>query len=149
MKSILMQVFVSLMICIFSACCPPIDHDDPPYPTDARGWGEYQRNGATILGNFVLKEGESTSNGKVVVKVIGVKPGDSCASIGTQARVATVRLQFLRASDEAVICEDAFPDHGTLSFRATKCGKALDDFGLTGVGVSGINLKDKWAHFRL
>lgn len=149
MKSIATHLFVGLTVCFLSACCPPLDHDDPPYPTDARGWGEYQRNGATLLGNFVLKEGESTSDGKVVVKVIGVKPGDSCASIGTQARLASVRLQFLHALDQSVICEDAFPDHGTLSFRATHCGRALDEFGLTVVGVSGINLRDKWAHFVL
>lgn len=149
MKSIATHLFVGLVGCFLSACCPPLEHNDPPYPSDARGWGEYQRSGATVLGNFVLKEGESTTNGKVVVKVIAVKPGDSCAEIGTQARQATVRLQFLRPTDQSVICEDDFPDHGTVGFGATHCGTALDVFGLSVVGVKGINLKDQWAHFVL
>jgi hypothetical protein len=140
---------VVLTLFFLRGCCPPLDHDDPLRPTDARGWGEYQRNGATILGNFVLKEGESASNGKVVVKVIAVKPGDSCAEPGTQSRQATVRLQFVRYSDQSVMCEDIFPEHGTVGFGATHCGKSLDDFGLTVVGVKGINIRDRWAYFVL
>ena len=43
--------------------------------------------------------------------------------------------------DQAILCEDVFPEKGTLHLGATHCGSVLDSFGLTVVGIKGINLK--------
>lgn len=63
-------------------CCIKKAHDEPAYPGKVRGWITGS-NEEGLRGEFVLREGETTNNGKVQVKVVEIKPGDECAEPDT------------------------------------------------------------------
>ena len=118
---------------------------EPPYPHNLVGWKYREEDGVGILGEFVLKKGESTNNGEVEIKVVELIPAEPCADLGTALAHKRVKLQFIRMADKKVVCEDTIPD----TFGGNSCGSALDEFWINGIGMRGINMKEQWVHFML
>jgi len=81
-------------------------------------------------------------------KVIDLIPPDPCAEGGSFQHQARVTIQFIRVADQKVLCEETFPEHGYLSV-SSRCGDNLSGYGIPGVGVNDINLKEGWAFIGL
>lgn len=96
-----------------------------------------------MLGSFVLRKDEITDNGQVQVQVIELIPGEPCVDAGTLASHPKVKLRFVRSSDQALLCTATYAENegATLS---RDCGNVLSEFGILGIGIRAINLKDGW-----
>jgi hypothetical protein len=135
----LLLIFTFCLVSSFSGCYPGGD-SDPTYPQSVEGWKYHKTNGIPFIGEFVLKLGESTDNGKIRVKLIDIIKDD--ALIGTG--IPRARLQFTRVSDNKIVCENAIPlGSGSL------CDSKLSEFDISGVDMQSINTKDRWAYFAL
>ena len=123
-------------------CCGR-QHTDPPYPQDVYGWRDYKEGTNKLRGCFVLKEGASTDNGKVKITVLKILAPECTGDAGDFSARARVTLQFCSFTDQKVLCEETFPESGGLQIHIP------DEFGISGVGVRGINLREAWVFFIL
>ena len=130
---------------LFAGCCfrRASNGNDPPFPQNLVGWKYREANDVGIVGEFVLKRGESTNNGELEIKVVDLIPADPCAENGTALAIDNVKLGFIRMSDKKVVCEDTYPA------VSGACATALHEFLISGIGIKGINIKDQWVHFEL
>ena len=78
MKTISFLVLVVLGLST-NGCCLKEPRVEPAYPQSVSGWKERRERGVRIRGEFVLKKGTSTDNGKIQVKIIDLVPPDPCA----------------------------------------------------------------------
>lgn len=139
-------IFVAILLTLFSGCSCNVKNDsEPPYPQNITGWKYREEDGVGVVGNFVLKKGESTNNGEVEIKVVNLIPAECFVDQGTMQAQKRAKLQFIRMSDRKVVCEDITPEHG----GGNLCGDKLDEFRISGIGIRNINLKDQWVHFIL
>jgi len=158
-----MKHILSLLLAVLSlsmgSCCLIERRTEPAYPGSVSGWKERNEQGVRILGDFVLKKGETTDNGKVQVKMISLIPPDPCAETGTFQRQARARIQFVRLSDSKVLFDDIFAEKGTMTLstikdaklyeETIKDAKLYEEFGIYVIYIYDINLKDGWVHFEL
>src|SRR5215467_1708469 len=140
-------IFFAVTLAVWlSACCP--QRKEPPLPTDAIGWKDYQEGTTKLRGRFLLKKGESTDNGKVEIKVLELIPPDCPSEVGSFERQARVKLQFRSLSNPQILCSEVFPEHGGGEL-ISDCGPIADEHYIWGVGVGAINLKEGWVYFIL
>jgi len=147
MRTLLIAMLVAYGL--LRGCCSQTPRVEPPYPTQVSGWNERHENGVRSLGTFVLKKGQTTDNGKLQVKLLVVIPGDSCAEAGTTISRARATLQFVRLPGQKVLCEDSFVETSSLTISGSACGKNLGEFGVAGIVIGDINLKEGWVFFEL
>jgi hypothetical protein len=147
-----MRAFLIAMLvtCGFlRGCCTETPRVEPAYPTQERGWNERYDKGVRSLGTFVLRKGQTTDNGKLQVKLLDVIPGDSCAEAGTTISRARAILQFVRLPEQKVLCEDSFVETSSMTISGTACSKNLGEFGVAGILIGDINLKEGWVFFEV
>jgi hypothetical protein len=140
-RIIIFALFVQLMpgCCFFRR-----DSYEPPRPQSVMGWKYQEVRGVSIIGEFVLKKGESTSNGEIQIKLVEVLPAEQCADQGEARAKRRARIQFITSSDQKVVCDQIFPTGG-----GNLCGSALDEFWISGIGIRDISVKDQWVYFIL
>lgn len=137
----------ALALCL-AACCRPIQRDEPSFPKVIAGWKEYQDQGVKMLGNFVLRKGESIDNGKVQIRLLEVVPGNPCADAGEFQYQARAKIQFISLPDHSDLCADLYAEHSSSSFSGA-CESKLGGRGVSYVRVIAINLKDGWVFLGL
>lgn len=138
-KLILLIIGLSL----FSGCyCRMKSNPEPSYPQHITGWKYYEKDGVGIMGELILKKGESTNNGKVEIKIVDIIPENLCAEPMVDEGKRRVKIQFKRMSDNKVVCEGTFPGRSCSD-------NELDEFRIFSVGTRGISIKDQWAHIIL
>jgi len=115
---------------------------EPGYPPHVNGWRTYEEHGITLRGSFVLHKGESTDNGQIRIEVLDILPPDSVIDQNDFRAQPMVTFRFTSMSDQKVLCSMTFPENGGFHLCSD-----LSDFGLSGAGVGGINLKEEWAFF--
>jgi hypothetical protein len=113
------------------------------------GWKEHKEQGVRIRGDFVLKKGNSTDNGKIQVKVIDLIPPDPCAEAGAFQSQARAKIQFVRLSDNKVLLEDLFAERGSMTLSPANGTDLYEEFGVSVIFIYDINLKDGWVYFEL
>ncbi|HEY3579732.1 MAG TPA: hypothetical protein VGK82_04285 [Pyrinomonadaceae bacterium] len=139
--------FLTLLTALLvRGCCSAPAHIEPTAPTEPLGWMATEENGVRILGKFLLHRGETTSNGKIQVRVLEILPGDGCAESASYLQNASAKLQFLRLSDQQVLCEARLYEHQS---GDVKCGQALSEFDVLGISINAINLNEGWVFFEL
>ena len=143
MKVILFVVTLAVWL---SACCP--ERQEPSPPEDAIGWKDFQEGTTMYRGRFLLKKGQSTDNGKVEVKVLELIPPGCASEAASFERLARVRLQFTSVSDHKVLCSEVYGENSG-GYLTLDCPAMPQDFGISGIKVSAINLKDRWVFFSL
>jgi hypothetical protein len=148
MKTISFLVLVVLGLST-NGCCLKESRVEPAYPQSVSEWKERRERGVRIRGEFVLKKGTSTDNGKIQVKVIDLIPPDPCAEAGAFQRNARAGIQFVRLSDNKVLLEDLFAESGSMTLRAADGTSLYEEFGIYVIYIYDINLKDGWVHFEL
>jgi hypothetical protein len=148
MKTILFLAFVMLGLSTGS-CCFNEHRVEPVYPQSVSGWKEREEQGVRIRGDFVLKKGISTDNGKIQVKIIDIIPPDPCAEAGAFQRQARARIQFVRLSDSKVLLDDLFAEKGSMTLTTAGGADLYEEFGIYVIYIYDINLKEGWVHFEL
>jgi len=148
MKTTLFLAFVVLSL-LTGGCCSNEHRSEPAYPKSVSEWKERNERGLRILGDFVLKKGETTDNGKVQVKMISLIPPDPCAETGSFQRQARARIQFVRLSDSKVLYDDIFAERGTMALSTVKDNVNPDEFGISVIYIYDINFKEGWVYFEL
>jgi hypothetical protein len=147
MKNVL--AMLGLLSSLLRGCCSEMPRTEPPYPSDVAGWKQNRERGLRVLGNFVLKKDQSTDNGVLRIKVLDIIPGEPCSEAGTYQHQARVTIQFIRVSDQKVLCEDTFVEKGSMTMSVGPCRVNLSEFGILGIYIRAINLKEGWAFFEL
>lgn len=140
---------VILLAYLTSGCCPESSRTEPSYPTQVSGWQQRHERGLIIAGNFVLRKDQTTEGGRLRIKLVEVIAGDSCVDAGSERHQPRVTLQFASVQDEKVLCEAPFAEKGSMVFSGTQCGSSLNGFGIAGIYVIAVNVKDEWVFFEL
>jgi hypothetical protein len=145
-------------------CCATSGRTDPPLPTDAVGWKDFEEEYAhysagsdspkTLVyetikyrGRFLLRNGEQTDNGRLQIKVLELMPPHCFVEQGDPAARARVKLEFRVLSDPDHPCSYVCPDHD-FNLRLD-CHGLNHELEILGVKVRSINLKDGWVSFDL
>ncbi len=127
-----------------SGCCTRPKRTEPQHPGMVEGWNNVHDpdTGVHRLGRFVLQKGESTSNGKIKIEVIGFIPPAECESdAGSPGYKAYVVLRFTSVEDSRILLEDRFSDHSNSNTYGT--------LEIATVSIYNLNLKEGWVHFEL
>jgi len=126
-----------LMMC---ACCTKgKDRIEPSYPKVVAGWEVRKELHYFVLGEFVLKKGETTDNGKLQIKLIDLIEGECIDAPFSQQRRFVV--QFSKLPSGEIICEDEYIETGSAN-RKGDCKEKLDEFGIRDVRGKEVNIKD-------
>ena len=131
-----------------NGCQLPFGRSEPSYPNNVKGWKDYQENGVRQRGNFVLRKGETTDNGKIQIKVLDITAPDPRSEPGTWSSLPKAQLEFVRLSDQKVLCVHTYAEREGRNFSAD-CGENLVEYGLLGISIRAINLKEQWVFFVL
>lgn len=136
---------VVLPLINLQGCCVFKSRTEPSLPDKVVGWKDYKEGGGSFHGNFVLRVGETTDNGKVRIKVLELLPPSNCFDAGYESAQVRAKLEFSRVADSTVICEGVFAERGAgnLNYRCP----GISANGVNGIGVRSINLKDQWVYF--
>jgi hypothetical protein len=147
MKSQIALLIFSVIL--IRSCCSAPNRVEPPIPNESLGWNLREERGIRVQGDFLLHKGEATSNDKIQVKVLDLLPGDPCAEGASYLSNPSVKLQFIQLSDHQVLCENRFYEGESSTLGTPRCGQGLSAFGLLGINVTAINLRDGWVFFEL
>jgi len=110
MRYLLLLVVMTSATCFsFSACCRPLP-PQPTAPTKVDGWIDSESDsGSRIRAVLMLKQGESSSNGNLGVRVTNILEAEPCGDVGIEYhRRAT--FQFFNPAGGQVFCENTVPD---------------------------------------
>ncbi|HWO00663.1 MAG TPA: hypothetical protein VNS63_15500 [Blastocatellia bacterium] len=141
-------LLVALSISIWLQGCCPGRRTEPNYPTDVSGWRDTKEGTTKLRGSFVLKKGEQTDNGKLQITVSDLLSPECTGDAGDFAARARVKLKFSRLSEKQAICSEVFPETGGGELVGG-CAGIPSEFGVFGVSVRAINLKEGWVSFVL
>jgi len=126
---------------IWLAACCGSQHDEPIYPRNVDGWRDFKDGTTKLRGSFVLSKGASTDNGLIKIKVLDLLAPECTGDAGDFSARARVILGFYRVTDEFLLCSETFPENGGGNLPLPA------EFGIFGVGIRGINLRDNWVYF--
>ena len=140
---------VIIFACLMRGCCSETTRIEPNYPSEVSGWQESHERGLKIVGKFVLRKGETIQNEQFRIKLIEVTSGDPCVDAGDERHEPRVTLQFVRVRDGKTLCEDRFGEKGSRTFSGTQCQSNLSEFGVMGIYVIAVNVRDGWVFFEL
>ena len=126
----------------YGGCCrslPP----QPNRPANVEGWKDFDSgSGFRFRAVLLLKEGESSENGKMGVRVTDIAEAEPCGDVGIEYhRRATI--QFYNPSDGRVFCEEIVAAQGSSSIR---CADAV---GVDVIAGRAINTAEGWVLFDL
>src|SRR5712692_2467002 len=147
-KEKMKALLVGLSIVIWLQGCCAMQRTEPAYPKNVVGWRDYKEGTTWLRGNFFLRRGERTENGKLEIKVLDLIPPECTGDAGNYAERARVKLEFTRLSDQKVLCSETFPENGGRSLTGL-CADIPKEFSILDVSVRAINLKDGWVFFDL
>lgn len=145
----LISVVIALLSLVTNGCCVRKERAEPSHPGIIPQWVARKESGVHILGTFVLKSGDTSDNGKVQVKVVGLIAGNSCAEYGSYAQQDKVRLQFIDLINKKVVCEETYVQGGSTTLFSGPCASLPNDFGIAAVYIKAVNIKDGWVYFEL
>ena len=133
---------VAAITLAYGGCCRPIP-PQPKRPASVEGWKEVASDSKVrFRAVLLLHEGESSSNGKVDVRVKNILEGQSCGDVFSEAhRRATV--QFFDSVSGKTLCETLVTDQGN---SRISCG---DKVGAEVIGGRAISTSEKWILFDL
>jgi hypothetical protein len=136
------RLLASVLVGSVVGCgCPP-EKPQPTRPEVVAGRKVRDEDGVRIVGEFVLRVGESTDNGVVGLAVASISPPRPCSHEGWYA-YPNAKITLYRPADRTVVCENTWIP-GSLVLEAD-CGH---DLGFTGLSIA-INSKEGWVHLRL
>jgi hypothetical protein len=115
-------------------------------PERVRGWHERVDKGIRSVAELVLREGETSGNDRIEVKVNQIIPPDTAAERNSFFGSPRVKLSFYRPTDKALLCQVTLLTGGA---RLDQPGCDTKAMGLEAITINGINAKEKWVWFYL
>ena len=147
----IMQIFYWVLLSVYLAftfgCSKSNEQPEPVRPDHVNGWrDEYSESGVHYIGEFMLREGESTDNGKFGIKIVSIPPRKRQPLFEEPPPPEAV-IRFYRVADQQVLCERTImPGNGRMD---TWCPYLSSDFGIDVMGVREINTVERWVWFDL
>ena len=138
------QVVALVTLCIWAlagCACPP-EKPQPKRPDTVHGWKALDEDGYQVVGDLLLRIGESSDNGVLGVSVVDTSPPKPCSHEGPYA-YPNATIRFFRPSDHTVLCEHTWIPGG-ISLGAF----CAQDLGINGLGLE-INSQEGWVHLQL
>jgi hypothetical protein len=130
--------FSSLLVWFFSTGIQL----QPRRLSDPNGWQEAALGGGIkLMGQFVLRKGESTENGKIGIKLLNITSKDCPFATICLAPQAKATLRFYKPVDGSIICEPTLESDDT-SYKADLVCSGLP---FTYLEVREINTREDWA----
>ena len=136
-------IFAASLTCFnYSGCCRPIP-PQPTRPTSIGGWKDSASDSTfRFRAVLLLREGESSSNGNVGVRVTNILEAQPCGDVATEYhRRATV--QFFNPSSGHLFCEELVADKSNVRISCA------DKVGADVISVRDISTAEKWVLFDL
>ena len=135
----------TFLLATSSACCSYMGKlNDPERPSNVRRWEEFHVGSVTIKGDFVLKKGESTDNGKIGIRIVQIYEGE-CQPF-SEPQYPKAKIQFYRVSDNSIICEPTLRIGNSGLNYGDVCGTG---FEWTTISITAINSREDWVAFDL
>lgn len=136
-------IIVVSISCLSGAGCCRSPLPQPIRPEKVLGWESTEIGSVHILGDLLLKTGESSDNGRIGVKVIEIIEADWCYHPGTFHGTRRARIQFYSLSSGEVLCEDTFLDGYNAVIHCPP------EAGISVLSMQAINTEEGWALFDL
>jgi hypothetical protein len=118
----------------------------PKMPQSVRGWHDRIDKGVRSVAELALKEGETSGNGRVEVRVEQIIPADLRAEPNSYSGSPRVVLTFHKSTDKALLCRVNFSVAGG---GLDQPGCDTKSMGFEAITVHAINTKEKWVWFSL
>ena len=138
-------------LCLILSCCCKVENKQPAMPSYSHaGWDRYEVGGIAVLGSFVLKKGESVSNGKIGIRIVGIYP-DKCGAIA-EIDQRRARFQMFRVSDNHILFDDeaAIGSVNTRKPYGSENEMEISQvYGISVVYIDAINTKYDWVALTL
>lgn len=139
--------FISLLVLvtfalIYCGCCRAVP-PQPERPASVEGWNDSASPSTfRFRAVLLLHEGESSSNGKLGVRVKSILEAQTCGDGFSEShRRATV--EFFDAVNGQIFCEELVADKGNSRISCA------DKVGADVIGVRAISTAEKWILFDL
>ena len=134
-----------IVLALFTSCFGwGAEIEKPTRPTSVRGWQKYETGSITVKGEFVLKKGESTDNGRVGIKVVDLYPAEH--HLLDSPELPKAKVQFFRVPDQTPICEGVFTRGSNSLTLADLCKNNLD---WTVIYIRDVNYDEGWVFLDL
>jgi hypothetical protein len=139
-------VLVIVHLIFLSGCCEPYEQPQPARPKQVSGWKDSPFSGVHSVAELILKEEESSENGRIGVKVVSISQPEKCVKTFSEPKTPEAVVRIYRVVDQQVLFE------GTVSGGAKSlAGSPLSnpEFGISVLFIDGINTKERWVWFDL
>lgn len=141
-------LIVTVVTFLMRGCCEAVP-STPNRPASVRGWQKFNNDqGIHAIGEFILKKGESTENGKFGVELIKTIASEKCSGPFAENDItprAVVRIY--EVANKRTLAEIKVRD-GTSS-RLININFPTTEYGVGGIFPYAINTKDEWIWFEL
>ena len=146
MLFIAMILSVFLSGCVKENCQFANEFNHPKRPASVKGWNEFKVGETLVIkGQFVLKKGESTNNGKVGIKVLDLSP--AMCFYFREPQSPEAKLQFFNVESGEIICQGTFRPGATSMDSENICGGK--DLEWSVLSINDINANENWVFFDL
>jgi hypothetical protein len=136
---------VAVMLVLFTSCVGLGDEiERPTRPPSVRGWQSVEVGSITVKGEFLLKKGESTNNGRVGLKVTDLYPAKH--HLLDSPELPKAKVQFFRIPDQTVICEGVFTRGSNSLTTADLCKNNLE---WNVIYIRDVNYDEGWVFLDL
>lgn len=90
-------VLVIVYLIFLSGCCEPYEQPQPARPKQVSGWKDSHFSGVHSVAELVLKEEESSENGRIGVKVVSISQLEKCVKSFSEPKPHEAVLRIYRA----------------------------------------------------
>jgi hypothetical protein len=140
-------LILTASLLLTGGCCQEVDFT-PERPAKVRGWARYEQNGTLVVGEFLLKEGESVDNGLIGVELTKVRAPQKCNEpFAENLVIPHASLRFFDVKSKQTILETLARQGATE--RLINSDFPAEKYGVGSVLVREINTREKWVWFEL
>ncbi len=126
-----------IIACLLGSCCQRWQQPQPIRPDTVRGWNALKIGTLRGIGEFVLKEGESTESDTLGLQIVKISPLITCLGPLKEPPQKKVTIKLYNPSDKSIFCETTINEGSGLS----PCPNRIE---LPFVSVNRINTRERW-----
>lgn len=136
---------LAMMPILISSCVGWGDEIERPIrPPSVRGWQSVEVGPITVKGEFLLKKGESTHNGRVGLRVTDIYPAKH--HLLDSPELPKAKVQFFKVPDHTLICEGVFTRGSNSLTTADLCKNKLE---WSVIYIRDVNYDEGWVFLDL
>ena len=132
---------------LMSGCCKQV-HFTPERPSVVRGWQKFDDHGMAVIGEFLLKKGQSVDNGKFGVELVRTIAPQKCYELSAEnILIPHAVLRFYELPSKRTLIEIDASRH--TNHRLMDFNFPVDKYDVDSVLIDEINTKEEWVWFEL